>query len=247
MHYFELHEDIYARRLAHGVHGWDDGTFDAFAMRELVCAWLAVSNAAAPGARVLELGCGTGALACMLAAQGFRVTAIDVSASAIQFARSMAARRSVAIEFEVGNVCDRVASAGHFDVVIDSHLLHCIAFPDERRRLLAGVSAALAPGGEFWVDTMVLGDGLEATPTRRIDDAGIVWSAVADASGCSDAIDAAGICWVPMRYLAAGAQALLDEFAAAGLEPIEWRLAPAGAPGEQPDLQARLVRRALPA
>ena len=40
-----------------------------------------------PGDRVLELGCGDGALSCVLASEGFEVTGVDISKGMIEEAR----------------------------------------------------------------------------------------------------------------------------------------------------------------
>jgi 2-polyprenyl-3-methyl-5-hydroxy-6-metoxy-1,4-benzoquinol methylase len=101
MRYFESHEPIYAHRLASGAQGWDDGAYDAPALREQVAHWLATSPAAQPNSRILELGCGTGALSCMLSQRGFEVTGLDISQSAIAFARTVAMQRGLEARFAV--------------------------------------------------------------------------------------------------------------------------------------------------
>jgi SAM-dependent methyltransferase len=242
MRYFETHEAVYARRLAAGAAGWDDGEYDEFAMRDQLQRWLVASSAATQGARVLELGCGTGALACMLAEQGFEVTAIDVSTSAVAFARSVAGARGLAVQFEVGDACSWRAPADSFDVIVDSHLLHCIVGPVERRQLLANLRTALRPEGELWTETMALAQRFAPTPRRRIDPRGIVWERVDDASGCVDTVLEDGASWIPSRYIAPTADALLAEFADAGFTPLDWRLAIPVAAGESADFRARLRR-----
>ncbi|MFN2596483.1 MAG: class I SAM-dependent methyltransferase, partial [Pyrinomonadaceae bacterium] len=47
-----------------------------------------------PGDRVLELGCGDGALSCLLAAEGFDVTGVDIAPGMIAEARARARRES---------------------------------------------------------------------------------------------------------------------------------------------------------
>jgi 2-polyprenyl-3-methyl-5-hydroxy-6-metoxy-1,4-benzoquinol methylase len=244
MRYFETHEEIYARRLAAGAAGWDDGDYDEFALRDQLQRWLVASSAATQGARVLELGCGTGALACMLAEHGFDVTAIDVSASAIAFARSVAQARGLSVRFEVGDACAWRAPPEAFDVIVDSHLLHCIVGPVERRQLLANLRRALRPEGEFWTETMALAQRFAPTARRRIDTRGIVWEQVEDATGCVDVVLEDGASWVPSRYIASTADALLSEFADAGFTPVDWRLAIPAAPDESADFRARLKRKA---
>jgi SAM-dependent methyltransferase len=70
-----------------------------------------------PGDRVLELGCGDGSLSCLLAAEGFDVTGVDISAGMIEEARRRAARESVAARFEVADG-DRLEVAEPFDAVV---------------------------------------------------------------------------------------------------------------------------------
>ncbi|MEP7298115.1 MAG: class I SAM-dependent methyltransferase [Burkholderiales bacterium] len=245
MRYFENHEAIYARRLRAGADGWDDGAYDDFALREVVLSWLATSSAAKPGAKILELGCGTGALSCMLAKQGFQVTGVDISSSAISFARSIASKRALGVAFTVADVCALEFTDAGFDLVIDSHLLHCIALPLERRQLLSRISRLLASDGEFWTETMALQEGFQESPGRRIDRAGTVWTTVESPNLCSDAVMEGGSWWIPMRYISPTAEALLEEFAAAGLKPIEWSLVPSSVPGEMADFRTRLARCAL--
>lgn len=64
-----------------------------------------------PGDRVLELGCGDGALSCMLAAEGFDVTGVDISRGMIDEARRRAERESAPARFEVAD------SDGLFELV----------------------------------------------------------------------------------------------------------------------------------
>ncbi len=95
----------------------------------------------------------------MLAQRGFEVAGIDISHSAIAFARGMAIQRGLPVQFDVEEACTWEPGQGAFDVVIDSHLLHCIAMATERKQLLENVARSLAPSGEFWTETMVMGGG----------------------------------------------------------------------------------------
>lgn len=242
MRYFEAHEAIYARRLSTGARGWDDGAYDAPALRRQVEAWLGMSTAARPGARILELGCGTGALSCLLAQRGFDVTGIDISESAIRLARSVAAERALRVRFEVAEACTWNAPAGAFDVVIDSHLLHCLSLPGDRARLLAQIARCQAQAGELWTETMLFCAGLKDTPSRRMDESGTVWTRIADPAECVEAVQRDGRWWMPTRYIAPTPAALLGEFACANFEVIEWSVHPPTLPGEAADFRARFRR-----
>ena len=82
---------------------------------------------------VLELGCGTGADAIYLAQRGFEVTAVDISAMAIERARVRAEREGALARFVQADVLQFAATAGQFDLVYDAGFYHHI-----RRVNLAG-------------------------------------------------------------------------------------------------------------
>jgi 2-polyprenyl-3-methyl-5-hydroxy-6-metoxy-1,4-benzoquinol methylase len=70
-----------------------------------------------PGDRILELGCGDGSLACVLAAQGFDVTGVDISPGMIDEARQRSSRLGVSARFEVID-SDAFETGEPFDAVI---------------------------------------------------------------------------------------------------------------------------------
>src|SRR5689334_2850611 len=56
--------------------------------------------APAAGAELLDVPCGEGRVAVELAARGYRVTGVDLTASFLEAAREAAARRSLEVRFE---------------------------------------------------------------------------------------------------------------------------------------------------
>jgi SAM-dependent methyltransferase len=70
-----------------------------------------------PGDRVLELGCGDGALSCVLASEGFDVTGVDISPGMIEEAKRRAERESSPARFEVADN-DTLNAAEPFDAVV---------------------------------------------------------------------------------------------------------------------------------
>jgi 2-polyprenyl-3-methyl-5-hydroxy-6-metoxy-1,4-benzoquinol methylase len=71
------------------------------------------------GARhVLDMGCGIGRHAVALAAEGFRVAAMDASESGLAFLRDMAGERGLAVATERGLMTDLPFPGGSFDYVL---------------------------------------------------------------------------------------------------------------------------------
>ena len=117
---------------------------------------------------VLELGAGTGSDAVWLAKQGFKVTAIDVSPTAIEIARGKAADSGVQIEFIAANVLKDKIPTGPFDFVFDRGCFHIFDLPEERSRLAEIIWNHLKPHG-YWFSIIGSTDGAqrEQGPPRR--------------------------------------------------------------------------------
>jgi glycine/sarcosine N-methyltransferase len=103
----------------------------------------------APGATVLDCTCGIGTQALPLAALGFRLTGTDLSASAIERARTEAARRGLDIRLRTADLRTLTVDEP-FDAVIsaDNSLPH-LRTDDDLARALASARGCLAPGGVF--------------------------------------------------------------------------------------------------
>ncbi len=84
-------------------------------MRNTLLSWLPADMS---GLRLLDAGCGTGALALQAAARGADVVAIDLSPQLISIAvqRATASSHATKITFHAGDMLDK--SFGHFDYAI---------------------------------------------------------------------------------------------------------------------------------
>lgn len=105
---------------------------------------------------VLEVGCGTGTTALLLAPGVKRILASDVSSRMIEIARSKALAEGVNnVRFEQGTLFDEALEAGSFDVVIGFNLLHLLEdLPHAVRR----AHELLKPGGSFISKTACLAE-----------------------------------------------------------------------------------------
>jgi ubiquinone/menaquinone biosynthesis C-methylase UbiE len=82
-----------------------------------------------PGAKVLDVGAGTGALSLLAAELGFEVTALDLSPEMLARAEHKAVERSVGdrMHFVVGSAT--TPPPGRFDAVMERHVLWTIPDP----------------------------------------------------------------------------------------------------------------------
>ncbi|MFC6566303.1 class I SAM-dependent methyltransferase [Actinoplanes utahensis] len=104
---------------------------------------------AGEGRRALVVGCGPGRDAEHLAALGYRTTAFDISATAIDLARER--HPGTPVDYVVADLLDPPAAWRHaFDLVLESNNVQ--ALPREIRAAAIGaVGAFVAPGGTLIV------------------------------------------------------------------------------------------------
>ncbi|MDQ8153814.1 MAG: class I SAM-dependent methyltransferase [Gemmatimonadota bacterium] len=123
---------------ADAVWGWASAAGQARARRR--AAWIAQAAQLSAGARVLELGCGTGLFTQHFAATGADITAIDISDELIGVARQRGLPANVHL---LCTSFERYAPDAPFDAVIGSSILHHL----ELRPALTRMVKVLRPGG----------------------------------------------------------------------------------------------------
>ena len=103
------------------------------------------------GARILDVCCGTGYLAGLLAERGYRVTGVDASPRMIAHARENVA----GAEFHLGDAAD-FRAPGPFDAAVSTFdSLNHILEAEKLERAFCRTAEALAPGGLFAFDMLL--------------------------------------------------------------------------------------------
>ena len=129
-----------------------------------------VNNRTILPCKALDLGCGLGNYAIWMAQQGFEVTGIDISPTAIEMATQRSAGQSVKVNFMSADLTGDIHLPGTFDFIYDWEVLHHV-FPEKRDNYAANVSRLLNPGGKYLSvcfsegDTLFEGTGKYRTTT----------------------------------------------------------------------------------
>lgn len=97
------------------------------------------------GGRALDLACGVGRDALFLAAQGYRVDAVDLSRVALRMARAEAKRRNLSIQFIEADLDNYAIKPETYDLIVDFYFLD--------RRLMPQMRAGLKRGGLVFLET----------------------------------------------------------------------------------------------
>ena len=100
-----------------------------------------------PGSAVVDVGCGTGALAQRLAEGGYRVTGVDPSAGMLEVMRS----RSPQVVAVQASGTELPLDDDSIDLAITVAAMHHIALPDAVRQTLAEMVRVTRPGGRVLV------------------------------------------------------------------------------------------------
>lgn len=100
--------------------------------------------------KTVDLGCGSGNYSIYLAKQGFDVTGIDISPTAIHLAKEKANEKEIICNFITANLLDGVDELrGKFKFAFDWEVLHHI-FPDDRKRYIESVYNLLGSKGRYF-------------------------------------------------------------------------------------------------
>jgi ubiquinone/menaquinone biosynthesis C-methylase UbiE len=127
---------------------FDDTAHHAIHTADQHAAWLALlRNVMGEGPlKVLDVGCGTGFLALLMAELGHTCTGIDFSDAMLDEARRKAKERGLAVEFGIGDAESPAVELGPVDVICMRHVIWTLPHPVKAAR---NWFSLLAPGGRI--------------------------------------------------------------------------------------------------
>ncbi|MDF7826339.1 methyltransferase domain-containing protein [Pontiellaceae bacterium B12227] len=99
--------------------------------------------------RVLDLGCGTGINAVWLAQQGFEVSGLDLSPSAIKKAEERARSQNISMHLFSCDFLDRSVVRAPFDFIFDRGCFHSFDCFEDRSSCANRIADLLTPGGRW--------------------------------------------------------------------------------------------------
>ncbi|MFW6108426.1 MAG: class I SAM-dependent methyltransferase [bacterium] len=123
-------------------HGQEVGSWDS--LSHTIYLALRREIGEARGKSILEAGCGSGRISARLAADGARVTCLDIAPEALELARRAFAS-DASVRFVQGSILSLPRDA-RYDVVWSSGLLEHFG-PEDRRRALRESASMVGPGG----------------------------------------------------------------------------------------------------
>ncbi len=140
----------HSKQPAFGSEWWEQHYQETGAGRGAPSPHLAAEVTGLPVGTALDAGCGTGADAVWLAQQGWEVTAIDISATAVGQAERFAAELAPEVAARIDwVVADLVAweQPAQYDLVVSQYVHPDVPFTD----FVARLADAVTPGGTLFV------------------------------------------------------------------------------------------------
>ena len=120
-----------------------------------------------PGMDCVDLGCGTGRLALILANEGANVLGVDVSPAMIERMQARATAEGITTVRGVATPIERLTlPPASVDLVITNYALHHLVDAD-KAKIVTAAFGWLRPGGQFVISDMMLGRG-STTRDREI-------------------------------------------------------------------------------
>ncbi|MFC1532034.1 methyltransferase domain-containing protein [Thermodesulfobacteriota bacterium] len=139
--------------------------------------WIASRFIIAKGTKIADFGCGPGLYVTRLAERGANVTGIDFSGRSIEYAKKVAARGQLNINYVKQNYLD-FETEDRFDLVLMIMCDFCALSPTQRKGMLSKFYTVLKPGGYVLLDVYSLSafDQREEAATYEVNLLNGFWS-----------------------------------------------------------------------
>ena len=118
-------------------------------------AWIISNFQVDKYTEIADFGCGPGLYTSRLAEQGAMVTGIDFSENSIAYAKQVAARKGLEINYVLENYLD-FQTTDRFDLITMIMCDFCALSPVQRKTMLWKFSSLLKPGGSVLLDVYSL-------------------------------------------------------------------------------------------
>jgi SAM-dependent methyltransferase len=173
-YYYREHLAGYHQMRSEGKRSWGEvqghpDDFENFSSRNFLEKVLPRLRFENDEPRALELGCGTGPGACLLAQRGFRVDGIDLIPTAIEVAREMAEGRHLNVHYEVMDVTEIPHTGIKYDLIVDSYCLQGVVLEPDRKKVFSAVRARLKPSGYYLISTAMYAEHRHHPEDRIVD------------------------------------------------------------------------------
>lgn len=165
MHFdYSFYDTVYQEIRSRGESGW--GGNDRLSKAASHISEILHHRCIPKGRRALEVGCGEGNQSRLMASLGYQVTGIDVSATAIAWAREKTPVLPH-IEYICGNFAQHnVLPDRQFELILDGACLHCIGGAD-RDIFFGNVKRLLTEDGVFVVCCLCSKNGQSREESRQ--------------------------------------------------------------------------------
>jgi 2-polyprenyl-3-methyl-5-hydroxy-6-metoxy-1,4-benzoquinol methylase len=129
---------------------------------------LLAQHGVAPGARILDAGCGTGSYTLELAERGYVVTGLDVSVPLLMEAQKRANHGHASLTLVCGNLLT-LPFAPHYDGILCRGVLNDLLDTVSRQQVFFFFARALRPGGcSSWMSATGSGQSPASVRSRSL-------------------------------------------------------------------------------
>lgn len=118
---------------------------------------------------LLDLGCGLGGLSFNYASHFNQVTALDISPLAIMGAKEIQSYKNTEIDFKELDITNSNLNQ-KFDLIVDSHLLHCLLSTEDRAKYYSFIKEHLEENGHALIESMTFQKNIECPMEYYFDE-----------------------------------------------------------------------------